>query len=101
MVAFFFVIHFSIQNKEEVLLQYSLSHYQVFALPPVPLFIVMLGSVFFGVLLVSVGDVYRRLEIKKTLRHHQKTIERLEEEIHSLRTLGTDQTDLPKSDVES
>ena len=92
MVAFFlvilFVIHFSMQNKEEVTLRYSFHHYQ-WSTPPVPLFAVILFSIFFGVMIGGFGDLYKRFQLKKTLRRNQKTIERLEKEVQSLKGLGS------------
>jgi uncharacterized integral membrane protein len=85
MVAFFFAIHFSIQNKEEVSIRYSIQNYQWFELTEVPLFLVILCSVFLGVLIGGVGDLYSRFHLKRSLRQNHKMIEKLEREIQSLR----------------
>jgi uncharacterized integral membrane protein len=88
----FFTIHFSIQNRDEITLRYSIQNYQWFEISKVPLFLVILCSIFLGVLMGGIGDLYQRFQLKKTLRQNQKTIERLEREIDSLRVPGFDQT---------
>ncbi len=91
MVAFFFAIHFSMQNREEVTLRYSFERINGFRveIPQVPLFLIVLCSIFFGVVIGGIGDLYKRFQLKKTLRERQKTIEKLKEEIHTLQGLGS------------
>jgi len=98
MVLFFFVIHFSIQNRDEVTLRYSIQNYQCFEMSKVPLFLVVLCSVFLGVLIGGIGDLYSRFRLKKSLHKNQKTIERLEREIQSLHGPGLDQPSFLKKD---
>ena len=86
MMAFFFAIHFSIQNREEISIHYSIQNIKWFEVPKVPLFLIILCSVFLGVLIGGIGDLYSRLRLKRTLRQNQKMIERLEREIQSLRS---------------
>ena len=93
MVIFFFAIIFSMQNQDRVTLRlglYPIENYH-WEVPKVPLFVVVLCSIFFGILIGGIGDLYRRFLLKKNLRQHQKTIERLEKEIQSLRGPGLDQ----------
>jgi uncharacterized integral membrane protein len=93
MVIFLFAIFFSIQNQDGVTLRfglYPLENYR-WETPNAPLFLVVLCSIFLGVLVGGFGDLYRRFLLKKTLRQHQKTIERLEKEILSLRSPDQDQ----------
>ena len=73
----------------------------MFEIPKVslPLFLVILCSIFLGVLIGGVGDLYRRFRLKKTLRQNMKTIERLEGEIQSLRGPGLDQPSFLKKEV--
>ncbi|MEW6377694.1 MAG: LapA family protein [Thermodesulfobacteriota bacterium] len=97
-VAFFFTIHFSIQNRDEITLRYSIQNYQWFEISKIPLFLVILCSIFLGVLMGGIGDLYQRFQLKKTLRQNQKTIERLEREIDSLRVPGFDQTTFLEKD---
>lgn len=101
MIVFIFAILFSIQNKDEVILRFGLSplrNDQWFEVSKVPLFLVILCSVFLGVLIGGVGDLYRRFQLKSALRQNQKTIESLEKEIQSLRGLGLEQPSFHKEE---
>jgi uncharacterized integral membrane protein len=102
MLAFFVAILFSIQNRSEVTLRFvfPIENYQWFEIPKVslPLFLVILCSIFLGVLIGGVGDLYRRFQLKKILRQNQKTIGRLEREIQSLRGPGLDQPSFLKKE---
>jgi len=89
MTAFFFAFHFSMQNKAVVTLQYSFQGYQWLELTQVPLFLVILCSIFLGVLIGGLGDLFRRFQLKREIRQSRKTIEKLEKEIQSLRGLGS------------
>ncbi len=86
MVVFLAVILFSMQNKDEVILRFGLSplHAVQWELPKIPLFLVILCSIVFGMLIGGFGDLYRHLQLKRTLRQNQRMIERLEKEIQSL-----------------
>lgn len=89
MVVFLFAILFSIQNREEVALRFGLYPIREdlrIELENIPLFLTILCSVFLGVLISSLGDLYRRFQIKRVLKQHEKTIERLEREVESLRS---------------
>jgi hypothetical protein len=109
MAAFFFAIHFSFQNRDEVILRYSFQDYPFLSgwlstktpcceTPKVPLFLVILCSIFFGVLVGGLGDLYRRFQLKRALRQSQKTVERLEKEVQTLRSLGAPPPALMKGD---
>jgi uncharacterized integral membrane protein len=74
------------QNRDEVILRfgfYPLRNY-LWEVPKIPLFLVILCSVFLGVLIGGFSDLYRHFQLKKTLRQNQRMIERLEKEIQSL-----------------
>ena len=94
MAAFFFAIHFSVQNQDEVTLRYSIQNIQWFQISRVPLFLVILCSIFLGVLMGGVADLYRYFKLKRTLRENQRTVERLEQEVRSLRPSGNDRPSL-------
>jgi uncharacterized integral membrane protein len=84
------LILFCFQNQERVTLRFlfiPIENYHWFEIPkaPLPLFVVVLCSIFVGIFIGLLGDVYRRFKLKKTLRQKQKTIERLEKEVQSLR----------------
>ena len=98
MIIFFCVILFSIQNGDDVTLRFGLSPiltHQWFE-HRAPLFLVLLCSLFAGVLIGGLSDAYGRYELKKTLRQNQKTIEALQQEMNALRTPALDQPPLWK-----
>lgn len=97
-MAFFFAIHFSIQNRDEVSIRYTIQNFQWFEVVKVPLFLVILCSVFLGVLIGGVGDLYSRFQLKRTLRQNKKMVERLEQEIESLRGPGLEQPSFLKKE---
>lgn len=96
LLAIFVVIIFSVQNQSEVVLRFVFpwESLELFVVPsvPVPLFLVILCSIFLGVLIGGFGDTYQRFQIKKTLRKNQKKVEMLEREIQSLRGPGAGQS---------
>jgi len=103
MLVFLILLFFSFQNQDQVTLRFVLlpiENYQWFEIPkvPLPLFLVVLCSIFLGVLFGGMGDFYRRFQLKKNLRQNQKTIERLEREIQSLRGPGLDQPSFLKKE---
>jgi putative membrane protein len=94
-LAFFVAVLFAIQNRSDVTLRFvfPMENFRWFEIPqaPLPLFLVIFCSIFLGVLIGVVGDMVKRFQLKKTLRQNQKTIERLEREIQSIRVPGLDQ----------
>jgi uncharacterized integral membrane protein len=103
MLIFSIFLLFSIQNQDPVTLRFVLfpvENYQWFEIPivPLPLFLVILCSIFLGILIGGVEDLYRRLQLKRSLRQNKKTIERLEREIRSLRGPGLDQPSFLKKE---
>jgi uncharacterized integral membrane protein len=81
-------IFFFLQNTEQVAIRFGLSpfkEYQFFEISKVPLFLVIVCSIVLGILMGGLGDLYRRFQLGRSLRQKQKTIERLEREIQSLR----------------
>ena len=85
-VLFAVVILFSVHNKDEVALRFGLYPLRTaqWEVSGIPLFLVILCSIFLGVLIGSISDLYRHFQFKKTIRQNQKMIERLEREIQSL-----------------
>ncbi len=101
MAIFILVILFSVQNKDEVILRFGLYpvlNYQ-WELPKIPIFLVILCSIFLGVLIGSIGDLYRHFQLKKTIRQNQRMVERLEKEIQSLSGAGMDKPSFLKEDI--
>lgn len=89
MAVFLCVVLFSMQNKDEVILRFGLYPLQnyLWEMPKIPLFLVILCSIFLGALIGSVSDLYRHFQLKKTLRQNQRMIEQLEREVQSLNNL--------------
>ncbi len=85
MIVFFFVIHFSLQNRDSVTLRYSIQSYQWFEFPNIPVFMIILCSIFLGVLIGGISEMYGRYKLKKSLRQSKITIERLERELNALK----------------
>jgi uncharacterized integral membrane protein len=96
LLAIFVVIIFCVQNQSEVVLRFAFpwESHALFVVPsvPLPLFLVILCSIFLGVLIGGCGDIYQRFQLKKTLRRNQKKVEMLEREIQSLRGPGQGQS---------
>jgi uncharacterized integral membrane protein len=94
-VVLIYGVFFSIQNQDPVSLRFGLYpllysyHWEV---PGIPLFLIILCSIFLGILIGGISDYYRLFQLKRTLRQNHKTIERLEKEIQSLRNSSLDQT---------
>ena len=102
-VAICVTIPFLYQNQSEVTLRFVFPWENIrwFGIPEVslPLFLVVLCSIVLGILVGGVGDIYRRFQLKKMLRQNQKTIDKLEKEIQSLRGPGLDQPSYLKKEV--
>lgn len=85
MLVFFFVIHFSLQNRDAVTLRYSIQNYQWFEFSNIPVFMIILCSIFLGVLIGGLSEMYGRYKLKKRLNQSKITIERLERELNTLK----------------
>ncbi len=101
MIIFILVILFSLQNREEVVLRFGLYPIQdrFWEIPKLPLFLIILCSVFLGVLIGGIGDLYQRFQLKKALRQNEKMIEKLSREVETLRSSGMEQPSFLKKDV--
>jgi uncharacterized integral membrane protein len=97
-VALFVAIIFAIQNQSEVTLRFMFpwENHQWFEIPggSLPVFLIIFCSIFLGLIIGGMGDVYKRFQLKRMLRQNQKTIEKLEKEIQSLRGPGLEQPSL-------
>lgn len=103
MIIFILVILFSLQNREEVVLRFGLYPLQDkgWEVPKLPLFLIILCSVFLGVLVGGMGDLYQRFQLKKSLRQNKKMIERLSREVERLRGADIDQPPSFQKDASS
>lgn len=101
MIVFIFAILFYIQNKEEVILRFGLYPIRndIWELPKIPLFLIILCSIFLGVFIGGIADLYQLFRLKKAIRQNEKIIERLEREVQSLRSPGLNQPSFLKKDV--
>lgn len=101
MVVFVLVIFFSLQNRDEVILRFGLYPIQdqVWEIPQLPLFLIILGSVFLGVLIGGIGDLYQRFQLKKALRRNEKMIQQLHREVEILRSSSVGQPPPPEKDI--
>jgi putative membrane protein len=93
---FIFAILFSIQNRDEVIVRFvflPVENYHWAEIPsvPLPLFLVILGSLFLGVLIGGLFDLYKRLQLRKRLRLNKERLEKLERENQLLRSPILDQ----------
>ena len=79
------LLPFFFLNKEETVLRYSIYGLYGWEMPPVPLSLVILGSVILGVMIGGLLDVAKRMQLKMTVRQQQRTIEKLEKEAETLR----------------
>jgi uncharacterized integral membrane protein len=97
-IIFVYGVFFSIQNQDPVNLRfglYPLLYSYRWEVPRIPVFLIILCSIFLGILIGGVSDYYRHFQLKRTLRQNHKTIEKLEKEIQSLRRSSLDQTPFP------
>lgn len=101
MIIFILVILFSLQNREEVPLRFGLYPIQdkEWEVQQLPLFLIILCSVFVGVLIGGIGDLYQRFQLKKSLRQNEKMIERLSKEIERLRSANMESIPSFKKDM--
>jgi uncharacterized integral membrane protein len=100
MVIFILVILFSLQNSKEVTLRFGLYPIQdrFWDIPSLPLFLIILFSVFLGVLIGGIGDLYQRFQLKKALRQNEKMIEKLSREVETLRSSGIEPPSLKREE---
>ncbi|MCX8116378.1 MAG: LapA family protein [Desulfobacterota bacterium] len=91
MIVFVFVILFSLQNRAEVSLRFGLYplYDRSWEAPHLPLFLIILLSVFLGILIGGIGDFYQRYQLKRSLRQNERMIRRLSREIEILRGPGS------------
>jgi len=102
-LVFFVAVLFAIQNRSDVTLRFvfPVENYRWFEIPqaPVPFFLVIFCSIFLGVFIGVMGDMVKLFQLKRTVRQNQKTIERLEREIQSIRVQGLDQPSFLKKEA--
>ena len=88
MVLFVLAVVFSMQNRQEVTLTFGISpllEKELFLAENIPLFIPILFAFLLGLLIGGVSDILRRFKLRRQVRQGQKTVERLEREVDTLR----------------
>jgi uncharacterized integral membrane protein len=94
-VLFMAAVLFSMMNMDPVRLRFSLfplHEHPWFETPEIPLFLAILISILLGIVIGGTADFTQRFRLKRMVRQNQKTIERLEREIQSLRMSSLDTT---------
>ena len=76
-------ITFSMENTEPLVLRYM-----GYETPPIRLYLLILLSVFFGVLLAGIGFMIDQRSLKKAVRKKNQEIESLEKESSAIRERG-------------
>ena len=79
-------ITFSVKNTQTLRLRY----YFGLVTPPIDLFLLILFSDFFGVLLAGIGFIIDQRSLKRTVRQKEREIESLEKEIRIVQEKGRD-----------
>ncbi|RLA91597.1 MAG: hypothetical protein DRG20_00840 [Deltaproteobacteria bacterium] len=79
-----FAITFFMQNLTSVPINYYGIEKDSFM---VPLFLVILASVFLGIIIAGIEDIVIRLRLKREIKEQKKRIISLEKELNSLRSL--------------
>jgi len=77
------VITFSIKNAGNVRFRY----FNLIDSFETPLFLLVLVSILFGVLVGAMMDLIKRYELKKAIRREQKIMDELRKEVSALRSL--------------
>lgn len=77
-------ITFSMENTEPLVLRYM-----GYETPPIHLYLLILLSVFFGVLVAGIGFMIDQRSLKKAVRNKNQEIESLERESSTIRGRGS------------
>lgn len=77
-------ITFSMENTEPLVLRYM-----GYETPPIHLYLLILLSVFFGVLVAGIGFMIDQRSLKKAVRKKNQEIESLERESSTIRERGS------------
>ena len=81
LVALIFLVTFAVKNMEEVTLYY----YFEYQLPPLPLFLVLLASFFFGAGTIWVIATFEQMRLRRTIRKQTRQIKDYEQEIQNFK----------------
>lgn len=80
-VFFFFMVTFSMQNTEEVTIQY----YGVIKSITAPLFTILLATLLLGIIIGGIGWILTDFKLRMELRGRKKEVEKMRKELDTLR----------------
>mgnify|MGYP005831759327 FL=1 len=101
MSLFLLVVLFSIQNRDSVALRFGIPFMAEpwLETPKVPVFLVFISGLLLGLLVSGFSDVYRRYQLKRTLRQNRNLVEELRKEIDALRGSLPRRAPFPQEDL--
>ena len=82
---FFAGITFAMENTQSLVL-----HYFGYETPPINLYLLILISVLFGVIVAGIGFIIDQWSLKKVVRQKKREIESLEKELRAVQEKGRD-----------
>ncbi len=82
---FFTGITFAMENTQSLVLRYF-----GYETPPINLYLLILVSVLFGVIVAGIGFIIDQWSLKKVVRQKEREIESLEKEIRTIQETGKD-----------
>ncbi len=80
---FFTGITFAMENTQSLVLRYF-----GYETPPIDLYLLILVSVLFGVLVAGVGFIIDQWSLRKVVRQKEREIESLEKEVRTAQEVG-------------
>ena len=92
LVTFFFLVVFGVENMETVVLKFSIPNLFSYSIQ-LPLFFIVVTSVFTGAILAGLIGLADHIRLRTRLRKQGKSVERLENEVKSLRNLPLEDED--------
>ena len=79
-VSFLFENTWIVEQKYEI-------HYYTYTSPPIPMVLLLLGSILLGALLITIPSFMKGHKLKKIVKMERKKIAQMEKELSSLRNL--------------
>lgn len=82
---FFMGITFAMENTQSLVLRYF-----GYETPPINLYLLILVSILFGVIVAGIGFIIDQWSLKKVVRQKEREIESLEKEVRTVQETGRD-----------
>lgn len=82
---FFAGITFAMENTQSLVLRYF-----GYETPPIDLYLLILVSILFGVIVAGIGFIIDQWSLKKVVRQKEREIESLEKEVRTVQEKGRD-----------